>query len=68
MAKLDINIELCKGCNLCVHYCPKKILRIVDKYNRKGYKFVECTDISKCIACAHCAIMCPDCAIVEVSK
>ena len=31
--------------------------------NAKGYHPAEVVDIEKCIACAMCATMCPDCAI-----
>ena len=31
--------------------------------NKKGYHSVGITDIEKCIACACCARMCPDCVI-----
>ncbi len=44
--------------------CPKKILALAtDKLNKKGHHPVEMTDQEKCIACAFCATMCPDCVI-----
>ncbi|MEG1529409.1 MAG: 4Fe-4S binding protein [Clostridia bacterium] len=56
--------ELCKGCGLCVSACPKKILGISKtESNGNGYFVVEELDASKCIACAFCATMCPDCVI-----
>ena len=64
MAKLTLKTDLCKGCGLCVSACPKKILALAtDKLNKKGHHPVEMTDQSKCIACAFCATMCPDCVI-----
>lgn len=65
MAKLTIDYEKCKGCGLCAHVCPKKILQIAkDKLNLKGYNPVDIIDSEKCIGCAMCATMCPDCVIV----
>ena len=68
MAKLTFKTDLCKGCGLCVDVCPKKILQLATgKINQKGHSPVEVTDESKCIACAFCATMCPDC-IITVEK
>ena len=63
MAKISIDKESCKGCGLCILACPKKILRISDSSNNKGYFVMEITDQSACIGCASCAMMCPDCVI-----
>ena len=68
MAKLTINTELCKGCGLCVDACPKKIIELSkDVINKKGHNPIRVTDEGKCIACAFCATMCPDC-IITVEK
>lgn len=63
MAKITIAKETCKGCGLCVLACPKKILQISSTSNKNGYFIAEITDMNACIACASCAMMCPDCAI-----
>ena len=67
MDKINVLSEYCKSCGLCIDICPKQILKIGDKSNKKGYFAVECTDQSKCISCALCATVCPDVAI-EVYK
>ena len=61
---VTINENACKGCGLCVHVCPKKIL-VIDrtKLNAKGYHPSSVAEPEKCIACAMCAIICPDSAI-----
>ena len=62
--KLIFNRDKCKGCELCVSFCPRKILAIDDKeVNAKGYHPATVTDMSQCIGCASCAMMCPDCCI-----
>lgn len=61
--KLEFAENYCKGCSLCVDACPKKILRLSENTNPKGYHYVECFKPEECIACAFCATMCPDCVI-----
>jgi 2-oxoglutarate ferredoxin oxidoreductase subunit delta len=63
VAKVTFNKELCKGCGLCVEACPKKIVKLDDELNAKGYHPAGITDQDSCIACAFCATMCPDCVI-----
>ena len=64
MAKVTINANECKGCGLCVNFCPKKILALSETVlNSKGYRPAECIEPEKCIGCAMCATMCPDVAI-----
>ncbi len=64
MAKVMIDEKVCKGCGLCFHVCPKKILKLdIDRINAKGYNPAVLTDESSCIGCAMCGIMCPDSAI-----
>ena len=68
MAKVTFKTDLCKGCGLCVDACPRGCLAITaDKINKKGHHPVEAKDIEKCIACAFCATMCPDC-IIKVER
>jgi len=63
MAKVTFNEGICKGCGLCVEACPKKILKLSDGLNAKGYHPAVMTDMDSCIGCAFCATMCPDCVI-----
>ena len=64
MAKVIIREDICKGCGLCVTACPKKIVALAEsKLNAKGFHPACVTEPDKCIACAFCAMMCPDCAI-----
>lgn len=67
MPSVRIDREKCKGCLLCVSFCPKGHLSVDNKLNRKGFKPVKAKDASQCLGCALCAIICPDCCI-EVYK
>lgn len=62
--KTVIDEILCKGCELCVSVCPKKIIELNrQKINAKGYNPAYVTDMTQCTACAMCAAICPDSAI-----
>ncbi|MCL2121727.1 MAG: 4Fe-4S binding protein [Clostridiales bacterium] len=64
MAKITVNDEYCKGCEMCVLFCPNKIMVLSkEKLNSKGYHPAELSDESKCTGCCICASMCPDIAI-----
>ena len=64
MAKLTFQEELCKGCGLCVHACPKGLLTLSKtRLNQQGHAPVELTNQEECVGCAFCATMCPDCVI-----
>lgn len=64
MAKVTVNIDYCKGCGLCVDFCPQEIMQLdTDVITQKGYHPAFCVDQDKCTACLSCAMMCPDVAI-----
>jgi len=64
MAKIIVNEELCKGCEMCVTVCPEKIIVLSkERMNSKGYHPAELIDESQCTGCITCALMCPDIAI-----
>ena len=51
----------CKGCSLCVEFCPPKVLRLAsDRFNVIGYRPVEVINMDGCTGCEICALMCPD--------
>ncbi len=58
---VEVNIERCKGCELCVTACPPKIkcLSMSKETNKKGYQYVV-QNLDTCIGCANCAVVCPD--------
>ena len=61
---VKFNGDRCKGCELCVWACPKKLIKISGAaVNALGYHTAAIDDMDKCTACANCALMCPDGAI-----
>ncbi|MEN6297666.1 MAG: 4Fe-4S dicluster domain-containing protein [Rectinema sp.] len=51
-----IRENYCKGCNICVAFCPKQVLEL-----RNGKVFPARPD--DCIGCRMCELRCPDFAI-----
>ena len=39
--KIEILEDICKGCGLCVSFCPKQLFKISEKINIKGYHPAE---------------------------
>ena len=54
---LKIQTNRCKGCSVCVTFCPKKVLAL----NEVGK--IKVVDEASCIKCKQCEIRCPDYAI-----
>jgi 2-oxoglutarate ferredoxin oxidoreductase subunit delta len=67
MAKITINTDRCKGCLLCITFCPRGLIKESGRLNKRGVYAVEFQDKNECIGCAICATICPDCCI-EVYK
>lgn len=63
MPLVEIDRNLCKGCELCVQACPQRVLAKSRKINIKGYFPAEVEEPFRCIGCQMCALTCPDVAI-----
>ncbi len=60
-ADIVINRTWCKGCGICIAFCPKEAL-FMDN-SGKAEKVTE-----KCTACGVCETFCPDFAIALVKR
>ena len=63
MAEIKIDREKCKGCEFCIHFCPKKCIALDEEINHRGYKPACMVKPEECTGCAICALVCPDVAI-----
>jgi 2-oxoglutarate ferredoxin oxidoreductase subunit delta len=60
---VEIDIEHCKGCGVCVVNCPTETLALAKKVNGKGYNYSFMIHPEKCTGCTNCATVCPDTVI-----
>jgi len=65
---IKVDEEKCKGCGLCIGFCPQGVLVISPRRNSKGYHPVEARFQEKCTGCLHCITICPDVAITIYRK
>jgi len=62
--KVEIDIEKCKGCELCTVVCKEDALILSKNLNLKGYRYVVAIN-DNCTGCVNCALVCPD-AVIKV--
>lgn len=62
-----IDIEKCKGCQVCIPACPQDVIAVSKNVNGKGYKYVESVN-DECTGCTNCAVVCPDGVITVYRK
>lgn len=60
---IEIDQEICKGCEICISFCPEGTISLSDKLNASGYLPVILNDSRECTGCAICALVCPEVAI-----
>lgn len=60
--------ERCKGCRMCVDFCPRQVLRVSTAINSKGYHYPEVAPGKEdaCVHCQFCMMVCPEFAIFTV--
>ena len=57
LKELVINQDWCKGCGICVKFCPTQVLEL-DRMDRATAARPE-----DCICCRMCELRCPDLAV-----
>ena len=57
--------ERCKGCRMCIHFCPQEVLQESRLSNAKGYHYPEVAPEKEtsCVHCEFCTMVCPEFAI-----
>jgi 2-oxoglutarate ferredoxin oxidoreductase subunit delta len=60
---IEIDQDLCKGCQICIAFCPKGVISPSNKLNASGYLTVAFDDNGECTGCAICAVVCPEVGI-----
>ncbi len=63
---VKIDIETCKGCELCIEACPQDSLQMSKGINSKGYHYAVLVQ-DNCTGCVNCALVCPD-AVITVYR
>ncbi|MFH1154911.1 MAG: 4Fe-4S binding protein [Pseudomonadota bacterium] len=56
-----INRDWCKGCGICVHFCPRRVLELDSMEKAVAARPQEC------ICCRLCELRCPDLAIEVIT-
>jgi len=58
---IEIKSEWCKGCDICVAFCPADVLEM-----KNGKAVVK--NLNACTACMLCELRCPDFAISVIKN
>ena len=66
--RLEINLDECKGCGLCVAACPVNVIELSkDLINVQGYHPASYKG-SGCTACGTCFYTCPEPGAIKVYR
>ena len=62
LSDIKINRHWCKGCNICVHFCPGQVLELDQDQKAVVVNKEACT------CCMMCELRCPDLAIEVMTE
>jgi 2-oxoglutarate ferredoxin oxidoreductase subunit delta len=55
-----VDIDKCKGCEICIAACPTEVISMTDTVNGRGYHYAYMEKPDACTGCINCGIICPD--------
>jgi 2-oxoglutarate ferredoxin oxidoreductase subunit delta len=62
--RIEVDVEKCKGCELCRSACPQNVIVLSENINSRGYRpVILCEHDQTCTGCALCAVVCPEACI-----
>jgi len=61
LKEMIINRQWCKGCGICIHFCPEKVLGLDEEEKAIVLRPENCT------CCKLCEFRCPDLAIEVIT-
>ena len=64
--KTVIDIQKCKGCELCITACNEGAISLSQDINNLGYRYAVVVD-DLCTGCLNCALVCPD-GVIKVYR
>lgn len=65
--EVEISVEECKGCGLCVIACPPGVLSLSEGFNGRGYHPAVWTG-GGCTGCGACFYACPEPGAIRVRQ
>jgi len=65
LPRIEILEEECKGCGLCIHYCPKGVIEASHSLNSHGYHPARYKG-EGCTGCGICFYTCPEPGAITV--
>jgi len=65
--KIEIDIQKCKGCELCTAACKEDSIKLSKEINNLGYRYAVFFNEENCTGCENCALICPD-GVIKVYR
>ena len=65
LPRVEFDLQVCKGCGLCIAACPEDVIEYADTFNHRGVRPTRLVEdgLARCSACGNCAVACPDGAV-----
>jgi len=63
---IEIVLDWCKGCEICIKRCPVDAFEMSDALNKRGIYPPKLKEDNNCNFCRLCELLCPDFAITVI--